>query len=105
MRYSSRPRSWLAVKGKSPEAVRSELKLRISSIPGDDKLTFKIVGANSDAGWYLIVLRGREHQLIGEPVVKPLSIGCEVLTCTVEEQVMYSAATGWRDGSIARTHE
>lgn len=98
MRHSSRPRSWLAVKGKSPDAVQSELHLRVSSLSGDDKLKFKIVGASSDAGWYLIVARGREHQLVSELVLKPLSTGCEVLTCTIDEQNNFSSATGWRDG-------
>jgi hypothetical protein len=97
--HTSPPRSWLAVRGKSPEAVRSELRLRESTLHGDDKLTFQIVGASSDAGWYLITARGRDHRLIQESVVKTLSVGCEVLTCTVEEQAIFSAATCWRDGS------
>lgn len=95
---SASPRSWLAIRGKSPEAVRSELRLRESSLAGDDKLTFQIVGGSSDAGWYLIVARGRDHRLIDETLIKPLSVGCEVLTCTVEEQEIISAATAWRNG-------
>jgi hypothetical protein len=97
--HTSPPRSWLAVRGKSPEAVRNELRLRESSLAGDDKLKFQIVGANSDAGWYLIVARGRDHRLIQESLVRNLSLGCEVLTCTAEEQVIFSAATCWRNGS------
>jgi hypothetical protein len=97
--HTSPPRSWLAVRGKSPEAIRNELRLRESSLAGDDKLKFQIVGASSDAGWYLIVARGRDHRLIHESLVKNLSLGCEVLTCTAEEQVIFSAATCWRDGS------
>lgn len=98
MRHSSRPRSWLAVKGKLPEAIHSELHLTATRYSGDDKLKFKIVGASSDAGWYLIVARDREHRLISEPVVKSLSVRCEVLTCTMDEQNNFSAATGWQDG-------
>ncbi len=94
---SAEPRSWLAVKGKSPEAVRSELHLRASSVPSDPQ-EYPLVGASSEAGWYLIVARGREHRLIAEPVIQRLSAGCEVLTCTVEEQEIFSAAAGWRDG-------
>lgn len=52
----------------------------------------------SDAGWYLIVAAEYDHRLIQEPVVTPLSAGCEVLTCTVEERNLSSAASGWRDG-------
>jgi hypothetical protein len=78
--------------------VRGELRLRASTLSGDDQLTFQIVGATSDAGWYLIVARGREHRLIQDPAVQPLSVGCEVLTCTAEEQTICSAAADWRDG-------
>ncbi len=89
--------SWLAVKGKSPEAVLAELELRSTLKPGDvGRSTF--VAANSDAGWYLIVANRCGHHIISGPVVEPLSDGCEVLTCTVEEHVMFSEATGWRDG-------
>lgn len=95
---SSPPRSWLAVRGKSPEAVRTALRLRESSLAGDDKLTFQIVGGSSDAGWYLIVARGRDHRLLAEPLIGPLSVGCEVLTCTVEEQESISGAAAWRNG-------
>ena len=97
--HTSPPRSWLAVRGKSPETVCRELRLRASSLHGDDKLKFQIVGAHSDAGWYLIIASGRDHRLIHESVLKSLSVGCEVLTCTVEEQVIFSAATCWRNGS------
>ncbi len=59
---------------------------------------FALVGAGSDAGWYLVVGDGRDHRLIQEPVLTKLSVGCEVLTCTVEERNLFSAATGWQDG-------
>lgn len=95
---TTRPRSWLAVKGKSPEAVRSELHLRASSIPSNPA-KYPLVGGSSEAGWYLIVAGGRDHRLIAEPVIRLLSAGCEVLTCTVDEQNIYSAAAGWRYGA------
>jgi hypothetical protein len=86
------------VRGKPPEAIHAELRLRVGSVPGDDNLTFQIVGAGSDAGWYLIVANGREHRLIRETAVKPLSTGCEVVTCTADEQNTFSEAADWRDG-------
>ncbi len=100
-RESALPRSWLAVRGKSPDAVKAELRLRQSSLAGDDTLKFQIVGATSDAGWYLIVARGRDHRLVAEPVIQRLSLGCEVLTCSAEEQSIISAAAGWQDGRRA----
>src|ERR1041385_3228860 len=88
--------SWLAVRGKSPEAIRAELHLRGTGTPGYiPKSSF--VGSSSDAGWYLIVARGCEHRIISTPVLEHLSAACEVLTCTVEEHVMFSKATGWQN--------
>jgi hypothetical protein len=98
IRESSRPRSWFAVKGKAPDAIHGELRLKPSRVPGDDNLTFQIVGALSDAGWYLIVAEGREHRLIRDAVIQPLSAGCEIITCRDDEQNIFSAAAGWRDG-------
>ena len=67
--------------GKSPEAVRSELHLRASSVPSHPS-KYPLVGGSSEVGWYLIVARGREHRLIAEPVIQRLSADCEMLTCT-----------------------
>ena len=90
-------RTWLAVKGRTPDAVCAALDLR----PGmavTNRRTFALEGAASDAGWYLIVAEGQDHRLIQEPVLTGLSAGCEVLTCTVDERNLYSAATGWANG-------
>lgn len=89
--------SWLAVKGKPTAEVLAGLHLRGSGVRGVDGEA-PIVGAPSDGGWYLLVLRGAEHRLLRSAVLEPLSVGCEVLTCTVEEHVMFSQASGWRNG-------
>ena len=89
--------SWLGVKGKPTEAILAELRLRstgVSAMEGESPF----VGAMSDAGWYIIVADYAEHQLISAAVVERLSTDCDVLTCTVEEHVMISEATGWRNG-------
>lgn len=89
--------SWLATKGKPTETVLAELELRAT---GDEGIAgeSRVVGAMTATGWYLIVLDEAEHRLISGAVIARLSRGCEVLTCTVEEHVMFSQATGWRDG-------
>lgn len=89
--------SWLATKGKSTETVLAELELRPT---GDQGIGGEspAVGAITATGWYLIVLDEAEHRLISAAVIARLSRGCEVVTCTVEEHVMFSQATGWRDG-------
>jgi hypothetical protein len=89
--------SWLAVKGKAAAEVLGELHLRPTGVTGLEGES-PYVGAASDTGWYLIVASGAEDRLVGAAVVERLSAGCVVLTCTVEEHVMFSQATGWRDG-------
>lgn len=89
--------SWLAVKGKSPEAVLEELQLSSTGTPGE-VCRSPLVAATSNAGWYLIVANRCEHHIISAPVVERLSASCDVVTCTVEEHVMFSEAIGWRHG-------
>jgi len=89
--------SWLAVRGKPAAAILSALGLRATGVPGIEGEA-PVVGAASAAGWYLIVADKAEHRLIRPSVLERLSEGCEVVTCTVEEHVMFSEATGWRDG-------
>ncbi len=90
-------RSWLAVRGKSADAICTDLGLKTGMAVTRPR-RFALEGAASDAGWYLIVGDGRDHRLIQDPVLTRLSAACEVLTCTVEERNLYSAAAGWRDG-------
>ena len=90
-------RTWLAVKGKAADAICNDLGLRAGMAVTRPR-RFALEGAASDAGWYLIVADGRDHRLIQAPVLTRLSAGCGVLTCTVEERNLSSAAAGWRDG-------
>lgn len=94
---SLQSRSWLAVKGKTADAVCADLGLTAGMAVTRPR-RFALEGAASDAGWYLIVGDGRDHRLIQSPELMRLSAGCAVVTCTVEERNLYSAATGWRDG-------
>ena len=84
--------SWLAVKGKSPQAVRDELGFRVTgeheAMPESD-----LTAAELPNGWYLMVAH-RSEQVVPDGVLKQLSAGCEDVTCFVEEHVMFSSATG-----------
>jgi len=88
--------SWLAVKGKSPVAVRAALGLRPTgareSIPEADLSAAELPG-----GWHLIVSDHTEH-VAPDAALQMLFAGCELVTCFVEEHVMCSAAAGWKDG-------
>ncbi len=90
-------RTWLAVRGKTADQICGDLELRAGMAVTRPR-RFALEGAMSDAGWYLIVADGWNHRLIQEPVLTRLSAGCEVLTCTVEESNLSSAASSWSDG-------
>ena len=91
--------SWLAVKGKSPEAVRDELGFRPSgqreAIPEAD-----LSAVAMPSGWYLIVSNHSEHIGSNAILQRLSSSGGELVTCFVEEHVMVSKATGWKDGQM-----
>lgn len=89
-------RTWLAVRRKAPEAVCAALGLRAGMAVTRPR-RFALEGAAA-SGWFLIVGDGRDHRLIQEPVLTLLSADCEVLTCTVDEPNLFSAATGWTHG-------
>jgi hypothetical protein len=91
--------SWIAVKGKSPQAVRDEFSFRMTDkreeIPESELSAVEMPG-----GWYLIVSNHTE-QVVSDVVMQRLaSSGCELVTCFVEEHVMVSRATGWKDGQL-----
>jgi hypothetical protein len=97
LRNSLNSKSWLAVKGKAPDAVCHDLGFRAGMAlmkPGG----LALEGAASDAGWFLIVATGFDHRLIQPSVLTALSAGCEVLTCTVDVRNLSSRASGWQDG-------
>jgi len=89
-------RTWLAVKGKTPAAICNDLGLN-QGMAVTRPRHFALEGAMSDAGWYVIVADGRDHRLIQPEVLTRLSAWCEVLTCTVDDRNLSSAATGWRE--------
>jgi hypothetical protein len=89
--------SWLAVKGKPAEAVCDELGFRKTGereqIPESD-----LSGAELPGGWFLIV-SNRTEKVASDAILQCLSSsGSELVTCFIEEHVMVSVATGWREG-------
>ena len=89
--------SSLAVIRKSPDAVLTTLCLRGTG-QREEFPESPFVAASLPSGWFLVVADGAEHAIIGDDTLRQLSADCEVVTCTVEEHVMVSEATGWRDG-------
>jgi len=83
--------SWLAVKGKLPQAIRDELSFRMTDereeIPESD-----LTAVEMPSGWYLIVSNHSEQVVSDAAMQRLSSSGRELVTCFVEEHVMVSRA-------------
>ena len=88
--------SWVAVKNAQPEAVNSLLGLRATDV-WEEIPESKTVGASLPTGWYLVSLQQKE---LGEHTLKQLSDLGEVVYCFVEDHVMFSQASGWKNGKF-----
>jgi hypothetical protein len=89
--------SWLAVKGASPEAIREQLELRLTG-EQEEFPESAVSAAEIPDGWYLIVA-DRVERVASDAQLKALTAaGAEAVTCFVEEHVMVSQASAWKDG-------
>lgn len=91
--------SWMAVRGKSAQAILNELSFCMTDkreeIPESD-----LTAVEMPNGWYIIV-SNHDPQVVSDVAMRRLaSSGCEIVTCFVEEHVMVSSATGWKDGLL-----
>lgn len=86
--------SWAAVKTGNAEAVHSLLGLSTTDV-WEEVAESKIVGASLPSGWYLVLFRRTE---LDDAVLRKLSMLGEVVSCFVEDHVMFSRASNWKDG-------
>ncbi len=90
--------SWLAVKGKTPEALARELGLAPSGEAAEiGEATF--TGGALPGGWFLLVMNRCEHEFVAATSLALLSRDCEVVACSIEEHVMVSTSELWRNGA------
>lgn len=89
--------SWLAVRGRSREAVLEALGLRATG-EREEVAESPLAGAALPGGWYAVIANASGHALMRGDVLARLSQGAEVVSVDVEEHVMVSQAEGWRDG-------
>jgi hypothetical protein len=85
--------SWAATKGDA-ETVHSALGLRPTG-KREESPKSDIVGAELRGGWYLVLYRGCDAARRARESLSRLG---EVVYCSVEEHVMVSAASAWKDG-------
>lgn len=95
--------SWTAVRGKSPEEVLAAFELRPTGRTGDAPSRRDPFCWTQAAGGWVVVLARHDARFLDESrraerFLASLSAGCELVCCFVEEHVMVSRATAWKDG-------
>ncbi len=86
--------SWAALKNGSLETICSACNLRatgqLEEIPESN-----IVAAETSTGWHLVLYNRSD---IDDRILAKLSSEGEVVSCFVEDRVMFSSASGWNRG-------
>jgi len=92
--------SWLAVKGKPAQEIREALGFRPTG-EREEIPESEFSAVEMPNGWYLIVRNNYSAPVASDEAIRKLSAsGCESVTCSVEEHVMVSTATGWENGRM-----
>jgi hypothetical protein len=92
--------SWIAVQGKAPEAVLAHFGLARTGRKVEDFMDAPLTCASLENGWFLVFSKECDASIVSEQARQTLSIGHPVIACEVEEHVMFSAATCYRDGAV-----
>ncbi len=89
--------AWIGVKDVNPHSMLQALALagtgRRETLP-ESPLT----GVDLANGWYLVIANHQSDEFFADAILKRLSIEGEVVTCFLEEHVMFSRAAGWSGG-------
>ena len=88
--------SWIAVSGKSADALRAELELLPTGrrVP---TISAPLVGAELRA--HVLLLANDDERFVDDQLLARVSAGAELVSCFVDEHVMVSRASGWKDGA------
>jgi len=90
--------SWLAVSGKSPDETLRDLGLVVGeTFEGFPNGTLS--GIALATGWYVVVSERCDY--VNTRPLRRLSKRCELVTCAVEEHLMYATSSRWQSGKLA----
>jgi hypothetical protein len=89
--------SWLAVSGKDPQQVLQELQLHRTG-ETEEIPESPVSAALLPTGWFLVFANRFDSPLVADGSLQQLSSGCMVISCQVEEHVMFSSATCYANG-------
>jgi hypothetical protein len=86
--------SWAALKGGNVKSVCAVLGLRPTG-KREEVAEAKIDGVQLPSGWYVVLF---DHDEVKDSLLEKLSRNGEVVSCFVEDHVMFSSASGWIEG-------
>ncbi|WP_152971555.1 hypothetical protein [Xanthomonas arboricola] len=89
--------SWLAVSGKAPQQVLQELQLHRTG-ETEEFPESPVSSAQLPTGWFLVFANRFASPLVADGSLQQLSSGCTVISCQVEEHMMFSSATCYSNG-------
>lgn len=89
--------SWAALKNGTLETICAACNLRPTGVQ-EEIPESKIVAAEISRGWHVVLYNRCE---VDDHVLANLSAGGEVVSCFVEDHVMFSSASGWNRGNQA----
>jgi hypothetical protein len=89
--------SWLAVSGKAPEQVLKELRLNRTG-ENEEIPESPISAAQLPNNWFLVFINEFGSPIVSENSLANLSTNCKVVSCQVEEHVMFSSAALFSNG-------
>ena len=90
--------SWLAVSGKEPQQVLDELGFTRTG-ESEEFPESPLTCASLQGGWFLVFANSFDSPIVSERALSNLSVGCSVVSCQVEEHVMFSSATCHENGA------
>jgi hypothetical protein len=88
---------WIAVRGKSPDAVLNELNFTRTGERSELIETGYYLAALPN-GWFVVIDDHQDFHFYNDKTFQQITQSCEIVTCAVEEHTMYSAASHWKDG-------
>jgi len=90
--------AWVAVRGIPHEAVLERQGLRSTGRRADFAES-PISAWSPSNGWSLVIARGCDHRILKQGNLARLSMGCDVIACSIEEHVMFSSSEYWSNGT------
>lgn len=90
--------TWLAIKGGEREKIREYFSF-VSKGAIDSYYDASLADTELPTNWYLLTCKGFPY-ICNEKHLSALSQNADLITCSVEEHVMVSLCTAWKNGKM-----